>query len=83
MIKVGERLEDVMKEKYSRKKLTDEEYKRRIYDLYGDDISVLEPYVNQRTKILHRCKGNITLCSCFYYICSYDVFKKNKNKARN
>ena len=44
-----------MKEKYSRKKLTDEEYKRRIYDLYGDDISVLEPYVNQRTKILHRC----------------------------
>ena len=40
---------------YSRKKLTDEEYKRRIYDLYGDDISVLEPYVNQRTKILHRC----------------------------
>ena len=55
MIKVGERLEDIMKEKYSRKKLTDEEYKRRIYDLYGDDISVLEPYVNQRTKILHRC----------------------------
>ena len=55
MIKVGERLEDLMKEKYSRKKLTDEEYKRRIYDLYGDDISVLEPYVNQRTKILHRC----------------------------
>ena len=44
-----------MKEKYSRKKLTDEEYKRRIYDLYGDDISILEPYVNQRTKILHRC----------------------------
>ena len=44
-----------MKEKYSRKKLTDEEYKRRIYDLYGDDKSVLEPYVNQRTKILHRC----------------------------
>ena len=44
-----------MKEKYSRKKLTNEEYKRRIYDLYGDDISVLEPYVNQRTKILHRC----------------------------
>ena len=40
---------------YSRKKLTDEEYKRRIYDLYGDDINVLEPYVNQRTKILHRC----------------------------
>ena len=40
---------------YSRKKLTDEEYKRKIYDLYGDDISVLEPYVNQRTKILHRC----------------------------
>ena len=55
MIKVGERLEDIMKEKYSKKKLTDEEYKRRIYDLYGDDISVLEPYVNQRTKILHRC----------------------------
>lgn len=37
-----------MKEKYSRKKLTDEEYKRRIYDLYGDNISILEPYVNQR-----------------------------------
>ena len=31
-------MEDIMKEKYSRKKLTDEEYKRRIYDLYGDDI---------------------------------------------
>ena len=40
---------------YSRKRLTDEEYKKRIYDIYGDDISVLETYVNQRTKILHRC----------------------------
>lgn len=40
---------------YLRQRLTDEEYKQRIYDLYGDDISVLEPYVNQRTKILHRC----------------------------
>lgn len=40
---------------YSRKRLTDEEYKTRIYNLYGDDITVLEPYVNQRTKILHKC----------------------------
>lgn len=44
-----------MAKDYSRQRLTDEEYKQRIYDLYGDDISVLEPYVNQRTKILHRC----------------------------
>lgn len=40
---------------YSRKRLTDKEYKTRIYNLYGDNITVLEPYVNQRTKILHRC----------------------------
>lgn len=44
-----------MEQKYSRKRLTDEEYKRRIYDLYGDNVSVLEPYINQRTKILHKC----------------------------
>ena len=44
-----------MEQNYSRKRLTDEEYKQRIYDLYGNNVSVLEPYVNQRTKILHRC----------------------------
>ena len=44
-----------MEQNYSRKRLTDEEYKQRIFKLYGNDITVLEPYVNQRTKILHRC----------------------------
>lgn len=44
-----------MGQNYSRKRLTDEEYKQRIFNLYGNDITVLEPYINQRTKILHRC----------------------------
>ena len=44
-----------MEQNYSRKRLTDEEYKQRIFKLYGNDITVLEPHVNQRTKILHRC----------------------------
>lgn len=43
-----------MEQNYSRKRLTDEEYKQRIFKLYGNDITVLEPYVNQRTKILQK-----------------------------
>jgi DNA-directed RNA polymerase subunit RPC12/RpoP len=36
-------------------KLSNAEYCERIFSLYNEKISVLEPYVNQRTKILHRC----------------------------
>ena len=35
--------------------LTQEEYCKRIYDLYGDDITVLGTYKRTGTKLLHRC----------------------------
>ena len=36
-------------------KLTDEEYKQRLYEVHNGNIESLEPYVNMHTKILHRC----------------------------
>lgn len=48
-------VEKIKQKDYSRQRLTNEEYLRRIKNIYGDNITVLEPYVNQRTKILHRC----------------------------
>lgn len=40
---------------YSRKKLTDEEYKRRISEIFDGNIVPLEEYTNQRTKFPHLC----------------------------
>ena len=40
---------------YSRKKLTDEEYKRRIDEIFDGNIVPLGEYINQRTKFPHKC----------------------------
>lgn len=40
---------------YSRKKLTDEEYKRRIDEIFDGNIVPLGEYTNQRTKFPHKC----------------------------
>lgn len=37
------------------RKLTDKEYKEKLYKIHGDKITSLEPYRNMNTKILHRC----------------------------
>ena len=38
------------------RKLTDKEYKEKLYETHDGNIESLEPYVNMNTKILHRCK---------------------------
>ena len=39
----------------STKKLTDEQYKIRLYELYGDDIVNIQPYTVNSKRILHKC----------------------------
>lgn len=38
------------------RKLTDKEYKEKLYEIHNGNIESLEPYVNMNAKILHRCK---------------------------
>lgn len=40
---------------YSRKRLTDEEYKKRINEIFDGNIIPIGNYTNQRTKFLHKC----------------------------
>lgn len=40
---------------YSRKRLTDEEYKKRINEIFDGNIIPVGNYTNQRTKFLHKC----------------------------
>lgn len=38
------------------RKLTDKEYKEKLYKIHNGNIESLEPYVNMNAKILHKCK---------------------------
>ena len=38
------------------RKLSDKEYKEKLYDTHNGNIESLEPYANMNVKILHRCK---------------------------
>lgn len=55
------------------KRKTNEEFKREVYDLVGDEYTFLDPYVNNRTKIRvkHNKCGNV-------YLVQPDSFKRGR-----
>lgn len=63
------------------KKKTDEEFKKEVFSLVGDEYEVLGEYVNNTTKILMR--HNCTKCGNYNYEVTPHSFLGSKNRKGN
>lgn len=73
--------------RYNKEK-TDAQFRKEVYDKYGDRYEIITPYINSRTKIKIRCKNCqkekeiLPYPFLHHYQCSCVPKKKNKPKLK-